>query len=234
MATFKYIQGNNSGMVGIPNAVKYKLFRRYGNTNDGFDYEELAEQSVIQPLAQIGGMMVDGEENATRTKLNFSSATTSIAERVVVYPRRTLTETGYRYYIIISGEMDVDIADKETQIYVPFEKKIYLDERGLAGSEPDIYTDEFRIYRDLVCDKINRPDGIYIHIAYGEPGSSGTEARIEDYVNIYKIDLTKTNITRARIVQEASTNTYAYVWERSQGYFHTELIPLACLTDEID
>lgn len=231
MATFKYIKGNNK-LIGIPNAVKYKLYCRYGGTDDEFDYEELAEQSIIQPLAQIGGMMVGSVEKGSANQLNFNGGITSMARFISVKPRRILTETGFRYYVVIRGEMNVELYDKEAQIYVPFEKTIYLDERGLAGSEPNVYAPEFNIYQDLVCNRINRPDGIYIHIEYGNPGE--TEASITDYVKMYNIDLTQTDIRKARIVQEASTATYAYLIDRAQGYFHTEFIPLQCLTDEID
>lgn len=235
MATFKYIQGNSESGLGVPNAVKYKLFRRHGGTDDEFDYEELDERGVVQPLVQVGGMMEKDEEKAAFKRLNFSGGITSMAILSGVMPRRKLTETGYRYYVTVEGEMHVDIYDKETQVFVPFKKVIYLDERGLDGTEPYVNAPNFRVYQDLVTDKTNRPDGIYVHIGYGigiETGNS--EKVVEDFVKIYSIDLTQTDIVGATIVQDASVNEYANILERAQGYFHTEYLPLACLTNDVN
>lgn len=235
MATFKYIQGNSDLGSGVPNAVKYKLFRRYGGTDDEFDYEELDERGVVQPLAQVGGMMINNEEKMAFSRLDFSGGITSMARLINVTPLRKLTETGYRYYVTIEGEMHVDIYDKETQVFVPFKKVIYLDERGLEGTEPYIFAPNFRVYQDLVTDRYTRPDGIYVHIEYGSGiETSKPEQAITDYVKIYSIDLTQTDIVGATIVQDASVNEYANILDRAQGYFHTEYLPLACLTNDVN
>lgn len=160
MATFQYIKGNNE-LTGIPNAQKYVLFRRHGNSESNYTYDKLAEQEVIQNITVPGSMYL-GEELRRAKHVPMSGG-----EGVVsgIFPLRRLTETGYRYYVRFKGEMTVNIEGRVPIEYQEFVGDLDLGESPEGGSQ-------FIIFESMEI----RADGIYLRVATGV------------YVNVYKID----------------------------------------------